>query len=246
MTVPSALAALAALAAALAVLTITASPRARRPVVVDTPVGRSADVALLARLRPVLTPLAFAGGWAFVGGGIGLVAGAVVAGVTWQVLGRAESPSARRRRERMGADLPAAVQLLAATLRAGAAVESALSTVAEALPGPCGDEFARIHHQLRLGIDPAQVWMAVAEHPQLGPLGRTLGRAHETGAAVADTVAMLAIEVRAQARAEIEQRAKSVDVRASAPLGVCFLPAFVLLGVVPLVVGMFGSLRLFG
>ena len=34
--------------------------------------------------------------------------------------------------------------------------------------------------------------------------------------------------------------------KASAPVGVCFLPAFVLLGVVPLIAGLFGSLRFLG
>jgi hypothetical protein len=51
--------------------------------------------------------------------------------------------------------------------------------------------------------------------------------------------------MRARARAEVEARAKTVEVRAAAPLGACFLPAFVLLGVVPLVAGLFGSLQLF-
>ena len=49
-----------------------------------------------------------------------------------------------------------------------------------------------------------------------------------------------------QARSRTDARARSVEVRAAAPLGVCFLPAFVLIGVVPMVVGVFSAMRLFG
>ena len=79
-------------------------------------------------------------------------------------------------------DLPTGVDLLAACLDAGSAPESALVTVSRALAGPVGEEFLAIHHRLEVGVDPAQVWRSVAGHPQLGPLGRAVGRAHETGA----------------------------------------------------------------
>ncbi|MCU1692975.1 MAG: hypothetical protein JWM64_2066, partial [Frankiales bacterium] len=55
-------------------------------------------------------------------------------------------------------------------------------------------------------------------------------------------VARLAAEARASATARAEQRARRAGVLAVAPLGLCFLPAFVLLGVVPVVVGLAGPL----
>jgi pilus assembly protein TadC len=42
----------------------------------------------------------------------------------------------------------------------------------------------------------------------------------------------------------MEQSARSVGVHAAAPLGLCFLPAFVLVGIVPSIVSVFGSLEL--
>jgi Flp pilus assembly protein TadB len=190
--------------------------------------------------------LGFLAGWAFVGGPLGLVAGLVVAVASWRVLGRAEGPAARRRREQLARDLPVGVQLLASCLGSGAATGPALQLVAEALPGPFAAELRQVHHRLALGADPAAVWRELGEHPQLGPLGRALGRTHETGASVVVGVEALATELRARSRAEVEERARSVDVRAAAPLGACFLPAFLLLGVVPLVVGIFSSMDLFG
>ena len=204
------------------------------------------DVALLTRLRVPLAALAFLGGWAFLGGVVGLTGGGVAAAVAWRVVSGAEGPAARRRREQLVAELPTGVDLLGACLRSGAAVDTALVTVAVALPGPLGDELAALHHRLLLGADPAAVWSELTRHPQLGPLGRAVARAHETGASVSAAVARLADELRARARAEVEQRARSVDVKAAAPLGVCFLPAFLLLGVVPMVAGVFESMRFFG
>jgi len=239
---PALAASAAALVAALVLGRPTAVSASRR--------GRDVDMegqerGLLLRIRPVLVALGFAAGWAFVGGPAGVLAGLVVAAIGWQILERSESPAARRRREILLAEQPTAVQLLAECLRAGAAVGAALRAVAEAMPGPCGEVFAALDRRLALGTDPAQVWAELAADPEMAALGRTLARAHETGASIADAIDALAADLRARARSAVEERAKSVDVRASAPLGVCFLPAFVVLGVVPLVASLFASMRLF-
>ncbi len=128
----------------------------------------------------------------------------------------------------------------------GAATSAALDAVAGALPGAVGEELARIRDRLLLGTDPLRVWGDVGEHPQLRPLGRAMVRAHRSGAAVGAAVDALAAELAAQSRAQTDALARSVEVRAAAPLGACFLPAFVLLGVVPMVVGVFRTMSLFG
>jgi Flp pilus assembly protein TadB len=236
---------LAALAAAVtALLWCAPRARARRPTREQPP--RIDDRALLLRLRPALAALGFVGAWVFVGGAVGAVAGAATALVAWRVLGKAESPSARRRREELERDLPTAVHLLGACLAAGAAVSSALETVAAALPGAVADELLVVRHRLALGVDPVEVWRSLSGHPQLRPLGRSLARAHQSGASVSAAVESLAGELTARSRARTDALARSVEVRAAAPLGVCFLPAFVLLGVVPMVVGVFSVMRLFG
>ena len=63
------------------------------------------------------------------------------------------------------------------------------------------------------------------------------------GAAQVRTVERLADELAASARADVEDRARAVGVKAAVPLGLCLLPAFVLLGVVPLVAGMLAALE---
>lgn len=204
------------------------------------------DRALLLRWRPVLAGLALIGAWTFVTGVAGIVVGVVVAVVAWRVLGRTESPAVRRRRDELARDLPTAVHLLASCLAAGAATTTALDAVAEALPGAVADELDLVRRRLALGVGPVTVWQELAGHPQLGPLGRSFARAHRSGAPVGAAVTSLADELTARTRARTDELARSVEVRAAAPLGVCFLPAFLALGVVPMVVGVFAGMRLFG
>lgn len=200
--------------------------------------------ALLRRLRGPLVALTVVGGWAFLGGWVGLLAGMAAGAVGWQVLGSVESPAAVRRRVALARDLPMAVHLFGASLKAGSAVGPALSDVAAALGGPVADEFLLVVRRLELGIDPAAAWSATGQ--ELMPLGRSMARAYRSGASVLATVDRLAEDLRADRRHRTEALAKTVEVRAAAPLGLCFLPAFVLLGVVPMVAGIFSSMSLFG
>jgi pilus assembly protein TadC len=95
---------------------------------------------------------------------------------------------------------------------------------------------------LRLGGDPVACWSVLGEEGELAAFGRALGRAMVSGAPLAEAVARLADDQRARRRRTAEAAARAVGVRAVGPLGLCFLPAFVLVGVVPVIVGVAGSL----
>lgn len=167
----------------------------------------------------------------------GLLAGVLVAvGLGW-ALGRLEPASARRRRELLAADLPVATDLLAACLVAGAALTDAADAVSDALGGPIAEELRAATARIRLGADPVAVWRSLAAAPALGPLGRSLARATDSGAPLAETLTRMADEQRAVRRRAAYAAAQRIGVWAAAPLGLCFLPAFVLLGVIPLIAG---------
>jgi Flp pilus assembly protein TadB len=204
------------------------------------------DRSTPARFRPLLSVLTAVGVAVFLGLPAGVLGGAVAAVLAWRVLGRMESPETARRRAWLERDLPVAVDLLVAAFGAGAAPGPALGLVADALGGPVGEELGSLRHRLELGADPGTVWRELAGHPQLGPLGRALARAHDSGSSVTTAGERLSGELRERTHAEVESRARSVSTKAAAPLGACFLPAFVLLGIVPLVAGLVGSMRLFG
>ena len=173
---------------------------------------------------------------------LGLVVGLLGGLVCWWLTGRMEPPAERRRRERLAAAVPHLVDLLAACLAAGLSPASAVERIGDAVEPPMRDELAAVSARLRLGVDPVTVWTDLGRHHQLGAVGRSLARATESGGSVADAMQRLAHDQRLETRAHMESRARAVGVKAAVPLGVCLLPAFVLVGVVPLVAGSVSAL----
>lgn len=233
---------LAALAAGLAVpwrpaLDARALAGAAAPVATDPAVG------WLKSQRPLWSLMAAVGAWVFVGGPAGPPVAAVAAVVAWVTITRAESPVVRRRRERRERELPDVVGLLATTLRSGCSVSGALEVVCAAHPGPAADLLAAVPGRLALGMDPPAAWAPVESIPELAGLARTMVRAQATGSSVATAVARLAHELDERAAAAVEQRARGVGVRAAVPLGLCFLPSFLVLGVVPVAASLLATLR---
>lgn len=198
----------------------------------------------LLRHRLLWSVLAGAGASVVVGGRVGWVLAPAAAVLTWVAIGRAEPPEERRRREAVRRDLPHVVTLLGSALAGGAAPGAAISLVGQALPGPAADRLEPLAARLSLGADPSRVWADLARDRELGALGRTLARAHESGTPVVAAVQRLADDLADRARAEVEDRARAVGVKAALPLGLCLLPAFVLIGIVPLVAGLLDGLSL--
>lgn len=179
-----------------------------------------------------------------VGGPVGWAAGALVTVGCVRVLSRLEPRAVRQRRARIVAELPLAIDLLAACLRGGGAWHESVEAVADAVGGPLGVDLARVAARIRLGADPAAEWLSLTSDPALAPLGRAAARAAIGGAPVAATLARLARDQRRTARAAASARARTAGVRAVAPLGLCFLPAFVLLGIVPAIAGIAANVLL--
>lgn len=239
---------LATLAAAAAVgLLVPSRPRPWHPPAGDGDHGASTGSTpdgWMVRYRVWWSALAAVAAATFLTGTPGILGGLFAGVVTWVVIGRAEPPSVRRERLAVVRDLPHVVGLLADALSAGQDPGTALGLVCEALPGAAAARMADVAPRLALGADPAQVWAGLARDPDLAVLGRTLARAHATGAPVGVAVARLGHELARDARADVEDQARQVGVRAAVPLGLCLLPAFVLIGIVPLVAGLVATLDL--
>jgi len=205
-------------------------------------VGARPDDGWMRRRRVLWCLLAGAGAALFVPGAAGAPVGVAAGVATWVVIGRAEPPGVRRDREQVRRDLPHLVGLLAATLRAGAAPGDGVAVACAALPGPAADRLGGVAARLALGADPVQVWGSLEDDPALAPLGRTIGRAQSSGAPVVPAVERLAEDLARRARADVEEQARAVGVKAALPLGLCLLPAFLLVGIVPLVAGLLAAL----
>jgi Flp pilus assembly protein TadB len=191
----------------------------------------------LRAIRLVVTGSVGLGVPVLLAGPVGVALGAVLAVLAWWLTGRLESPAVRRRRQRVEAAVPHAVDLMAACLAAGLSPTAAVVQVRMVVDEPLGQELDGLARRLELGVDPATVWRELGRHPQLGGVGRTMSRAVESGASVTDAMQRLAEDLRGRSRARVESRARAVGVKAALPLGGCLLPAFVLVGVVPLVAG---------
>lgn len=232
---------LALLVAAAAVLSwpLPVSPAYRRASALQTvPGAAAAGPARSARARRWLvaavagTSVAVA--WA---GPAGLVAGAAVAVVATRVLARSESAAQRRLRLRRAEDLPGALDLICVCLRAGLPVSRALTHVAAALDGPLHDDIATICALHDLGADARAAWSELTEDPVLAPVARSMARAGASGSALATALSGVAEQCRGELQERSEVAARRVGVFVLAPLGLCFLPAFVCLGVVPTILG---------
>jgi pilus assembly protein TadC len=178
---------------------------------------------------------------ALLGGWAGLAVGLTVAGLLWRLVGRWEPGSARRERLAAAADLPIAVDLLAAALRAGSPPARAAEVVGDALGGPVGRRLVRVGTALRLGAAPEEAWSALAGVPGADRLLRAAVRSADSGAAMTGALARLADDLRAARAARAEAGVQRLGVLVVLPLGLCFLPAFVLTGVVPVVAAVLGD-----
>ncbi|MEV1177445.1 type II secretion system F family protein [Nonomuraea sp. NPDC049784] len=173
-----------------------------------------------------------------IGGVAGAVAGILITPAVAIFLHKKQAQRPHRDRWRIAADLPFAADLMTACLLAGRPVSAATDIAADAIGGPLGQRLKWVSTQLRLGADPEPTWGTLAKDPPTAQLSRAMSRAAQSGAPVADVLTRLADDARDAARAASVASARSVGVKAVAPLGLCFLPAFVLLGIIPVIAGL--------
>ncbi len=171
------------------------------------------------------------------GGAIGIAIGV---GCGWWL---AHQPTAADRwfRTQFDADLPFAVDLVAAALRAGATPDAALRVVAEAVSGPVGARFSRVEQALRLGIPTAEAWSFLGDVDSSIRVARAAQRSGHSGAALAGALVRIADDLRTDSALASEAAARRAGVLVVLPLGLCFLPAFVLTGLVPVIVAVIGG-----
>lgn len=137
--------------------------------------------------------------------------------------------------------------LLAACLRAGLPMADAARAVAPEAPEPLGGALRRAADLLALGADAATAWEQVARDgagrpraDEIESLARMARRSARSGASLAVAVGELAGQRRATVEDAAAAKAERAGVLIGGPLGLCFLPAFVCLGIVPVVIGLAG------
>ncbi|MFF1275153.1 type II secretion system F family protein [Streptomyces marokkonensis] len=187
-------------------------------------------------------------GWVLVGGPAGVAVGLVAAaGLWWRLRQTAAGAPAHGAHTTAadtagaGSQLPLAADLLSACIAAGAGPVLAAQAVGETLGGPVGGALARGAAEVRLGGEPGAAWRRLGSLPGAVPLARLLERADVSGLPLAAPVGRLAAEARAEWTRAATARARRAAVMVSAPVGLCFLPAFIAVGVLPVVIGLAGG-----
>lgn len=136
-------------------------------------------------------------------------------------------------------DLVAVVELLTVAVEAGASVPHALRTVGAVTGGGVGDALARAGSALLLGAPWPVAW---AHAPSTGAALDGLGSSWRTGAASAPALRAASAELRRERDRAAREAAGRLAVRVVLPLGLCFLPAFVLIGLVPVLASLADAL----
>ncbi|MFI6085396.1 type II secretion system F family protein [Streptomyces sp. NPDC051217] len=180
-------------------------------------------------------------GWAVIGGPVGPAVGLAGAYGVWRWL-RTRKPDVGAATDEDAGEaarqLPLAADLLAACVSAGAGPREAAEAVGESLGGPVGDRLVSTAAALRLGGEPVRTWGRFGEIPGAAELARCLERAGSTGAPAAEAVSRVADDLRAERARQAAARAGRAQVLITAPVGLCFLPAFLAVGVAPVVIGL--------
>jgi pilus assembly protein TadC len=178
---------------------------------------------------------------------VGPVAGAVlalpVALAMYAWLRGRPTPAQLREIHQVEGDLPFAADLLASALRAGAPPDVAAGCAGRALGGPLGERLQRVERALRLGAPAEEAWSYLTAGGVVATsrLARAAVRSQHSGAALAGSLLRVADDLRADRLIDADAAGRRAGVLIVLPLGLCFLPAFVLAGLVPVIVAVLGG-----
>jgi pilus assembly protein TadC len=144
-------------------------------------------------------------------------------------------------------EVAAVLDLLEVAFAAGMSVPGALDAVGRAVGGPRGRAMSGVAAAVTLGAGWEEAWCAPGEGPMaagpsagggLGPVADALRATWEDGVPPRAAVRAAAGTLRRERHARALEAAARLGVRLVLPLGLCYLPAFVLVGLVPVVVSM--------
>ncbi len=177
-------------------------------------------------------------GWYGIGGVIGVALG-LGAGAGIVVTARLAARPATASPDAV----PVVVELLAGCLAAGLTMPDSLTAASVAGDPVTTGACLAAADALRRGAPAEEAWHSWTSDPWLAPVARSTTRTTQSGASVADELRRVASRLRSRRHARVQQRVQQASIWVVIPLGLFFLPAFVLLAVVPVVVGLFGGLH---
>ncbi len=128
------------------------------------------------------------------------------------------------------------LDVMAQLFAAGTSLPGGLQAVGTHLPG-C-QPLTFVANQLLLGMDWDIAWQHIQDDPQLKQLGDELRFVHISAVPSAHMLITAATALRANRKRMAEQLAQELAIRLVLPTGVCMLPSFILLGIIPMVLAL--------
>lgn len=128
------------------------------------------------------------------------------------------------------------IELFGVCLGAGLPLGAATRAVASAAGASTRAHWRRIASLLGIGVATGRAFVDVENYPGFGDLARLVRRSADSGSAIADGCRDLAESLRQTAADQAVSRAERAGVLMSLPLTGCFLPAFLVLGLAPVVI----------
>lgn len=150
----------------------------------------------------------------------------------------------RRRSPKTPRDGPQAFQtaaeleIYAACMDAGLAPAAAATALAGVAEPSTSRVWAHVGALLALGVPAHRAWDEAADIPGLTDLARIARLADQSGGATADATRRIAHGLRAEASDKSTARAERASVLIAIPLTACFLPAFLVLGLAPVIISL--------
>jgi len=149
------------------------------------------------------------------------------------------TPGSDRSRDPLA--VASSLDVFAACLTSGMAVATAAAATGPSAPQPLAGVLVRAADLLTLGADPVTAWTGRTADQRVEALLRLARRSASSGTALAQGVAELAEQSRLDAGDAAQAASERASVLIAGPLGLCYLPAFICLGIVPVVVGLAGD-----
>jgi tight adherence protein C len=166
-------------------------------------------------------------------GGIGLalLAALVLGGVGFFAPDYLLTLKARSRRERVRADLPDALDLLAVSVEAGLGFDAAVGKISEHMEGPLAEEFGLALSEMRIGESRQEALKRMAERvdaPELSAFVRAIIQADQLGTTLGRILRVQAADSRLRRQAAAEERAMKAPIKMLFPTVLFIFPAMFL------------------
>jgi tight adherence protein C len=162
----------------------------------------------------------------------GIILGALMAGALG-FLGPdyALTLKARSRKEKVRADLPDALDLLAVSVEAGLGFDASLAKLGEHMEGPLADEFGLTLSEMKIGESRSEALKRMSERvdaPELSSFTRAIIQADQLGTTLGRILRVQAADARLRRQAAAEERAMKAPIKMLFPTVLFIFPAMFL------------------